>query len=253
MTRLPLRLAGRLLRLLIASFFIGTVASAIAATVARSRLVSIGGPEDDHVELVRVFGSLDFRSAARSFRGGSMLAWFAGAQLDLRNASLDAAGAELEVRTIFAGTNVVVPAGWRVSVTGPAIFGANSASAGPEPEPGAPELRVHALTVFGGTSISAEAWDLAASEQTMIIAPDGATVTGEPTAPEGVHGAAADQAPSAGPEDAVPAEPGDAAPAAEPAPKRRRRRAAQAEPAATAEAASEPAPGTDRSVADEPA
>jgi len=171
MPRLAFRLAGRLLGLLAAGFFLGTVASALAAAMAKRRLVSIGGPEDDSVELVAIFGSLDFRSAARSFRGGSLLSWFAGSQLDLRRATLDPAGGDLELKTIFAGTNVVVPDGWRVSLEGPAIFGANSVPAGASPVQGAPELRVRAFTVFGGTSVSPEAWDLVASDKTLVIGP----------------------------------------------------------------------------------
>jgi hypothetical protein len=236
MTRLPLRLAGRLIGFLVASFFLGIVASAIAAAVAKRRLVSIGGPEDDEVELVAIFGSLDFRSVARSFRRGSLLSWFAGTQLDLRGATLDPAGGDLEVRTIFAGTNVVVPEGWRVSVDGPAIFGANSARTGPEPEPGAPELRIRALALFGGTSVSAEAWDLAASEKTVVIAPDSAAGGAEPEASRVGPEAAGAEPEAAGPTAEAPeAAPATTDPEPLPAatPKRRRRRVVADAPAAS--------------------
>lgn len=250
MTRLPLRLAGRLLGFLVASFFLGLIASAMAAAIAKRRLVSIGGPDDDEVELVAIFGSLDFRSVASSFRDGSLLSWFAGTQLDLRGATLDPAGADLEVRTVFAGTNVVVPEGWRVSVDGPAIFGANSAPVDHELEPGAPELRVRALTLFGGTSISAEAWDLAAAEQTVVIAPEG-TATGKESPAAAVE-TDTGLGPGEQPATDVPPAASDALPAAEaPAtevPKRRRRRAiAETAPAADQE------PGGDGSPAAEPA
>ena len=233
MTRLPLRLVGRLLGFLVASLFIGAIVSAIAAAVAKRRLVSIGGPEDDEVALVTIYGSLDFRSAATSFRRGSLLAWFAGGQLDLRGATLDPAGADLDVRTIFAGTNVVVPEGWRVTVEGPAIFGANSARAG-EPGAGAPELRVRAVTVFGGTMVSAEAWDLAASEQTLVVAAEPGT-----TAPEPAEAVVATEAtPGTAVEEHV-------AEAATVAPKRRRRRAAPDAAAADQPAAGDHSPAAD--------
>jgi hypothetical protein len=267
MTRLPLRLAGRLVGLLVASLFLGTIASAVAAAFAKRRLVSIGGPEDDEVDLVTIFDALDFRSAARSFRRGSVLSWFAGAQLDLRGATLDAAGSDLEVRTVFAGTNVVVPAGWRVTVDGPAIFGANSGPAAAELEPGAPELRVRAVSVFGGTSVSAEAWDLAASAKTFVIAgqdgpsgaeaPEAASPVDAGTGPaegEAAPGPAAAEAEASAPVEVAAPTPAEAeaparaeasqealagALAVEPAPKRRRRR-----PAPAVAPAAEPAEGT---------
>ena len=264
------RFAGRLLRLVVVGFLVGTVASAIAAAAARRRLVSIGGPDDDHVELVAIFGSLDFRSVARSFRGGSLLSWFAGSQLDLRRATPDAAGADLEVKTIFAATNVVVPEEWHVRVEGPAVFGANTALTGTEPAPGAPELRVRAVTVFGGTSVSARPWDLAASGKTVVIGPVGTEaapvpvaaapvpVTAEPVAVAAEVAAepvAAEPAPGTGTAEPMPAEAetvvaADAAatPTPEAAPDlpqlgrpRRRRRAAATTAADTAPDA---APGT---------
>ncbi len=179
------RLFGRLLRLLVVGFLFGMIASALAAATAKRRMVSVGGPEDDHVELVAIFGSLDFRSVARSFRGGSLLSWFAGSQLDLRRAALDPLGADLEVRTIFAGTNVVVPEDWRVIVEGPAVFGANSAPVAPGAAPDAPELRVRALSLFGGMTVSAKAWDLAASEKTLVVGPDAAAPGDAADAPAG--------------------------------------------------------------------
>lgn len=256
MTRLPLRLAGRLVGFLVASLFVGAIASAVAAAVARRRLVSIGGPEDDSVELVSIFGSLDFRSVARSFRRGTLLAWYAGAQVDLRGATLDPGGADLEVTTIFAGANVVVPEGWRVSVCGPAVFGANNAPAGSGPGPEAPELRVRARTVFGALTVAAEAWDLAASERTVVIAPQAdapvAADAATAAAPEEAAEAAAEPAaemPAVEPaaEPAVAGAPAaEAGPAATPAPKRRRRRAA-----AEAEGSDGPAP-TDGGAASQP-
>ena len=49
-----------------------------------------------------------FASTAPSFRGGRVLSWYAGTDVDLRDAKLDPAGAHLEIRTVFAGTRVVV-------------------------------------------------------------------------------------------------------------------------------------------------
>jgi hypothetical protein len=224
MARLPLRLVGRLLGFLVASLFVGAIASAVAAAIARRRLVSIGGPEDDDVDLVTIFGALDFRSVARSFRHGSILSWFAGTQLDLRGAALDAGGGDLEVRTIFAGTNVVVPEGWRVTVKGPAVFGANSGPSAAEVGPDAPTLRVRAVSVFGATAVAAQPWDLAASENTIVIAGQ----VGEPAAEEpAAEEPAATEAPAAEPDASAAADPSAAAePVDRPAPKRRRRKAA---------------------------
>ena len=105
---------GRLLAVLTAGMVASMVVAAVAAMSAKRRLVPIDDPEADEVQLVAIFDQLAFRSDARSFRGGTLDCWFGGGAVDLRDATLDAAGATLRVRTIFGGGQIVVPESWRV-------------------------------------------------------------------------------------------------------------------------------------------
>jgi hypothetical protein len=95
-------------------------------------------------------------SSAPAFRGGRVVCWYAGVDLDLRDATVDPAGARLEVRTVFGGTRVVVAPGVPVRVAGPAVFGAAVSQAdSPEPSPDAPGLEISGFTLFGGLQVIA--------------------------------------------------------------------------------------------------
>ena len=67
------------------------------------------------VRLVAIFSPVAFHSTASAFRGGTLDCWYGGGIVDLRDATLDPAGARLEVKAVFGGAQIVVPAtgGWR--------------------------------------------------------------------------------------------------------------------------------------------
>ena len=79
---------------------------------------------------------------------------FAGIDLDLRHAELSDPVVTIWVLTIFGGSDIYVPQGVEVDLRGFAIFGGND-EWGDEGEihPGAPLVRVIALTVFGGFDV----------------------------------------------------------------------------------------------------
>jgi hypothetical protein len=66
---------------------------------------------------------LRFKSTAKAFRGGSALLWMGGGDIDLREATLDPAGATLSVTTIMGGGRILVPPTWRVTTNLVAIMG----------------------------------------------------------------------------------------------------------------------------------
>jgi hypothetical protein len=157
---------GRLLAVLTA----GMVVAAVAAVSAKRRLVPIDDPEADEVQLVAIFDQLAFRSDARSFRGGTLDCWFGGGAVDLRDATLDAAGATLRVRTIFGGGQIVVPESWRV-VNDIVVVAGGVADTRPPADRSddAPELRLDGVAAFGGFVITSEL--PAAAEQAMFHSP----------------------------------------------------------------------------------
>jgi hypothetical protein len=140
-------------------FWIGIFA---AARFVRYALPSRGDEESDEVALGAVFDGVDLKSRATAFRGGSMLAWFGGVAVDLREAKL-APDAKLTLGALFGGVDVKVPEGWRVVSTGRAIAG-GVADQIPEPDdPDAPTLVVESTAVFGGVSVRARAADTVAT------------------------------------------------------------------------------------------
>jgi len=114
-----------LLGLLGALALAGLALPPLAAVVARSRLAGTEETDEtsDEINLVAIFEGVDVANSAAAFRGGSVLAWYGGGDLDLRDATLDPAGARLRARSIFGGLRILVPASWPVEVHSVGLFG----------------------------------------------------------------------------------------------------------------------------------
>lgn len=172
----------RAIRNLIGLFFgltlLTAIASAITAAVLKQRLPSRGEETDDDVDLVIIYTGRDFSSRATAFRGGSVLTWYGGGTVDLRNATLDPAGARLTIRAIFGGFRLVVPEGWTVDNRIVAIFGGvGDARDADSVMADGPTLTLDGFALFGGVGIVSEAPDL--DHEGFGEAPDMA-----PSAPE---------------------------------------------------------------------
>ena len=102
-------LLRRLLLFKLGALFGMVVAAAFFKRVVRSR----GDAESDELALVAILDGVGLASRAKAFRGGSMLAWFGGIDVDLRDAEL-ASGAALSVHALFGGIDVTTPASWRI-------------------------------------------------------------------------------------------------------------------------------------------
>jgi predicted membrane protein len=156
-----MRAIRNLIGLVFGVTFLTALISAISAAVLKRRLPSRGGELDDEIALVTIYSGLDFTSRAQSFRGGSVLTWYGGGTLDLRDAILDPAGAHLTVRAIFGGFRLVVPETWRVENRMMAIFGGvGDARDSSAVLPDRPTLVLDGLALFGGVGIVSEAPDL---------------------------------------------------------------------------------------------
>ena len=136
----------------------------LVALVAKARLQGrAGAPFEetaDEIDLVAIFDGVEARSRAASFRGGSVLTWYGGGDLDLREATLDPSGGRLRLRSIFGGMRVLVPPTWRVEVHSKGIFGGigkdTDASAA---DPSSPTLVIDALSAFGGALVTSSVKD----------------------------------------------------------------------------------------------
>ena len=153
----------RLLRTLILVELGAWAGMATTAALVKRMLPSRGDAQSDEVSLVAIYDGIELASTATAFRGGSMLAWFGGIEVDLSNATL-APDARLSLGALFGGIQVTVPAGWRVVSTARSFAGGVSDRV-PEPEdPDAPTLTLESMAAFGGIDVRASAaGDAAAS------------------------------------------------------------------------------------------
>jgi hypothetical protein len=132
------------------------VGMAAAAAFVKRAVPSRGDEESDELSLVAVFDGVDLKSRAKAFRGGSMLAWFGGIAVDLREAEL-AAGARLSVHTLFGGIAIKTPPSWRVESNVKALAGGIDARAPAQNDTDAPVLTLEGLALFGGIAVAAKA------------------------------------------------------------------------------------------------
>ena len=163
----------RLIRNLIGLVILGGIASAVGAAIAKGRMASSGTETDDEFDLVTIYDSVTFASQAAALRRGSALTWYGGGTIDLRGATLDPAGATLELRMLFGGLQLVVPPSWRVERDVTAIFGGIGDVRGFESEStGGPVLRLTGWVAFGGIGIVSEAAPGGAGSFAPTAAPD---------------------------------------------------------------------------------
>jgi hypothetical protein len=129
----------------------------VAATKAVvPTVVTALAPADQEREAAyAIFGGIDRRGAWNVPRQMRVVALFGGANLDLREARFPAGVIDIHVTAVMGGINIVVPPGLAVQMHGSAIMGGfadvNRAPANPDPD--APLLRVHGLTMMGGVNI----------------------------------------------------------------------------------------------------
>ena len=122
-----------------------------AAAFVKHAVPSRGNEESDELGLVAVFDGIDLTSRATSFRGGSVLAWYGGISLDLREATL-APDARLTVHTLFGGVAIRVPPEWRLESNLQALAGGADVQPGSE-SLDAPTLTLDGRALFGGIAV----------------------------------------------------------------------------------------------------
>lgn len=90
------------------------------------------------------------------FKGGKMDCIFGGFDVNLRQATMTADFAELEINAIFGGAEVKIPEGWEVVMKGTAVFGGYSdETAHPNRVefPNPKRLVLKGAAIFGGVNV----------------------------------------------------------------------------------------------------
>jgi predicted membrane protein len=152
-----MRTIRSILGLTIGFVIVSSIISAVVAAVAKRHMLSSGMESDNEFDLVTIFDGTDFASTAPAFRRGSVLTWYGGGQIDLRGATLDPVGAELNVRALFGGVQIIVPETWRVEQRMVAFLGGVSDSREKiEAHETGPVLRLDGWAAFGGIDVSSE-------------------------------------------------------------------------------------------------
>src|SRR5689334_471493 len=134
-------------------FWLGIAA---AAAFVKQAVPSRGGEDSEELDLVAVFDGVDLRSRASAFTGGSMLAWFGGINVDLREAEL-APRARLSVHTFFGGIAIRTPPTWRIESNVKVLGGGVDARTPAQDDPEAPTLILEGTAVLGGIAVGAKA------------------------------------------------------------------------------------------------
>ncbi|MDG6250096.1 LiaF domain-containing protein [Methanocalculus sp.] len=132
----------------------------------RIRRPSIRERVTDKVEMMAILGGVESRNSSKAFRGGEMLAIFGGAELDLRDAQVHDPPAEIQVFTLFGGTEIRVPEGWNVRMTvlpvlggaederrRPRVGGDGAAGGSFQGTSGQPDLIITGFVAFGGVTV----------------------------------------------------------------------------------------------------
>jgi hypothetical protein len=147
---------GRLIATLWMGLMVAMAGAAVTALAMKRRLIPKASPDADEVALVAIFEPIAFESRATSFRGGTAELWYGGGIIDLRNATLDPAGATLRVRTVFGGCQVLVPESWQITTRVLGIGGAGDGRSRMERPADAPRLTIEGTAFFGGLGVTSD-------------------------------------------------------------------------------------------------
>lgn len=152
-----------LLRLVMFGWIAAWIGGVIGAIAVKRRTIVQDDPAADEVVLAAIFAPLEFASTAQHFRGGTVETWFGGGVIDLSDAVLDPAGADLTLRAVFGGGQIIVPEAWRVTVAMRGLGGVGDGRSTDDEASDGPELRIDASVLFGGYGISTAGPDLDAA------------------------------------------------------------------------------------------
>jgi hypothetical protein len=146
----------RIIAGLIGLFATLAIGAAIAAASRKQQVVPLDDEDANEVRLVAIFSPVAFHSNATAFRGGSLDCWYGGGIVDLRDATLDPAGAHLEVKAVFGGAQIIVPRDWRVEVDVNGVGGARDVRPSRDLPVTAPLLTVSGSVLLGGIGVSSD-------------------------------------------------------------------------------------------------
>ena len=111
--------------------------------------------DNDLINLISIFAGTGNKVLSENFQGGSSIAIFGGADIDLSNAKIYNE-AKLDIFVLFGGTEISVPENWKVNIKGLPLFGGwdNSTQFSVNEGEEASTLTISCLVLFGGVDVN---------------------------------------------------------------------------------------------------
>jgi len=111
-----------------------------------------GGVLSPHLNVFAIWGGGEYRIRARNFRGGDLMAFMGGFDVDLRDADIEGNEAVINVNCLMGGGVIRVPETWAVSMRVAAFMGGHSLKAREGPQP-TKTLIIRGFAIMGGVEV----------------------------------------------------------------------------------------------------
>jgi hypothetical protein len=105
-----------------------------------------------HLNVFAVLGGGEYRIRAKNFRGGDLVAFMGGFDVDLRDAEIEGSEAVITVNALMGGGVIRVPETWAVSMRVTAFMGGHSLKAREGVQP-TKTLVVKGVAIMGGIEV----------------------------------------------------------------------------------------------------
>lgn len=145
---------GRYWPVLVIGAGLAVLADATGVLRARSPGAGVDVRGEDWLKATAVMSGRKERVTSTHWRGGDVTAVMGGVQLDLREATPAAEGAQLDVTALMGGIEVWVPPGWKIRPRITPFLGGVEDKTNPVPTNGdAPRLEITGTALMGGVEI----------------------------------------------------------------------------------------------------
>lgn len=114
--------------------------------------VGASGILSPHLNVFAMWGGGEYRLRAKNFRGGDLVAFMGGFDVDLREADIEADEATITVNCLMGGGVIRVPENWAVAMRVSAFLGGHSLKAKEGPQP-TKTLVVKGVAIMGGVEV----------------------------------------------------------------------------------------------------
>ena len=128
------------------------VAGLIMVWRAYRKPVESAGDFSSQLNVFAIWGGGEYRIRSKNFRGGDLVAFMGGFDIDLRDADIEGSEAVINVNAFMGGGVIRVPETWAVSMRVAAFMGGHSLKAREGAQP-TKSLIVKGMAIMGGVEV----------------------------------------------------------------------------------------------------